>query len=88
MRDEYVDGSAHGEAPHGPAPHGQPAGEMYPGNPRMKIDRGNPNPSDRDLRVAALEATREKRDHMKRDAGARMENKVTGHPIMQRGGRE
>ena len=86
-REMYTDGSAMGEAPHGPAPQGQPAGEMYPGNGRMKIDRGNPNPSDRDVRIDAMYATIERRDHMKRDAGARMEREVSNANSMKLGRR-
>jgi hypothetical protein len=76
-REEYVDGSAYGEAPHGPAPQGQPAGERYPGNPRMQIDRGNPNPSDRAMRIDALYATIERND-IKSEAGERMMHHVNG----------
>lgn len=78
-RDSYIDGSAMGEAPSGPAPMGQPAGEMYPGNSRMQIDRSNPNPSDRDMRVDALYKTIESRDHLKRDAGNRMMERLNGN---------
>jgi len=89
-RKQYEDGltsAAFGMAPNGDAPQGQKAGEMFPGNGRMSIDRSNPNPSDRTLRVDALYATIENKSHMKRDAGAKMESALVGHPIMQRGGK-
>lgn len=63
--------AAFGEAPLGPEPQGQPAGEMYPGNPRMNIDTSNPNPADRSLRVSALYDTIERND-LKSEAGERM----------------
>ena len=76
-REVYVDGSAYGEAPHGPAPQGQPAGEAYPGNGRMVIDRSNPNPSDRALRIDALYETIE-RNNIKSEAGERLMHRVNG----------
>lgn len=72
----YIDGSAYGQAPMGPANMGQSADEPYPGNGRMSIDRSNPNPSERALRVDALYATTEKRGQMKREEGSRMAGQV------------
>jgi len=70
--DEGLTSGAFGQAPMGEQPMGQPAGEMYPGNPRMSIDRSNPNPSYQDLRVDALYQTIESKDMGKASAGARM----------------
>lgn len=77
MKESYRDGAAYGEAPTGPAPQGQSAGEMYPGNGRMKIDRSNPNPSDRAMRVDALYATIERND-IKSEAGEKLMHRVNG----------
>ena len=70
--EEGLTSAAFGEAPMGDQPMGQKAGEMFPGNPRMQIDRSNPNPSYRDLRMDALYNTIESNDHLKRGAGMRM----------------
>lgn len=74
--DNYIDGAAFGEAPMGPQPQGQPAGEMWPGNPRMQIRAGGPGPDDRSLRVDALYRTIESRDHLKARAGERMADRL------------
>lgn len=78
--ENYVDGSAYGEAPHGPAPMGQPAGEMFPGNGRLSIDRSNPNPALPDMRVEALYATIERND-IKSEAGERMMKQLKARGI-------
>lgn len=70
--EEGLTSAAYGEAPMGEAPMGQPAGELYPGNPRMNIDTSNQNPSERDMRVDALYQTIESRDLGKARAGERM----------------
>jgi len=76
----YVDGSAWGEAPTGPQPMGQPAGEMFPGNGRLSIDRSNPNPSLPDKRVEALYATIEF-NALKSEAGERMMKQLKARGI-------
>ena len=76
--DEGLTSAAFGLAPMGAQPQGQPAGEPFPGNGRMDIDRGNPNPSDRALRVDALYATIERND-IKSQAGERMMHQVLGN---------
>jgi len=81
--DEGLTSAAFGQAPMGEQPQGQKAGEMFPGNGRMVIDRSNPNPSDRELRMDALYNTIEDRDLMKRDAGARMEKAVDARAKIQ-----
>ena len=75
--DQGLTSAAFGMAPMGAQPQGQPAGEMFPGNGRMKIDTGNPNPSDRAMRVDALYATIERND-IKSEAGERMMHQLTG----------
>lgn len=75
--ESYVDGSAYGEAPHGAQPQGQQPGAMWPGNGDMRIDTGNPNPSDRAMRSEALYATIERND-IKSEAGERMMHRVNG----------
>lgn len=76
--EEGLTGAAFGMAPMGEQPQGQPAGEMYPGNGRMKIDRGNPNPSDRAMRIDALYNTIERND-IKSEAGERMMHQLLGN---------
>jgi hypothetical protein len=70
--EEGLTSAAFGMAPDGAQPQGQPAGEMFPGNGRMSIDRSNPNPAERDLRIDALYQTIESRDMGKARAGERM----------------
>lgn len=70
--ENYVDGSAYGEAPMGPQPQGQPAGAVWPGNPSLNIDRRDDTPGDRSIRVDALYRTIESREHSKEHAGERM----------------
>lgn len=72
--EEGLTSGAFGMAPMGEQPQGQVAGEMFPGNGRMSIDRSNPNPSYPDMRIDALYQTIESNDHLKRDAGNRMMN--------------
>jgi hypothetical protein len=76
--DEGLTSAAFGLAPMGAQPQGQPAGEMYPGNPRMQIDTGNPNPSDRAMRIDALYNTIERND-IKSEAGERMMHQLLGN---------
>lgn len=75
--DEGLTSGAFGMAPMGPANQGQPAGEAYPGNPRMQIDTRNPNPADRAMRIDALYATIERND-LKSEAGERMMHQLLG----------
>ena len=77
MSDGYVDRSAQGLAPLGTPNKGQSPGAEWPGNPNMKIDRSNPNPSDRDMRMDMLYATIERND-IKSEAGEKMMHRVKG----------
>lgn len=76
--DEGLTSAAFGQAPMGEQPQGQRAGEMYPGNSRMQIDRSNPNPSDRAMRIDALYSTIERND-LKSEAGERMMHQLLGN---------
>ena len=80
-RKQYEEGltsAAFGMAPDGAQPQGQRAGESFPGNGSMVIDRGNPNPSDRAMRADALYATIERND-IKSQAGERMMHQLLGN---------
>lgn len=80
-RKQYEEGltsAAFGNAPIGEQPQGQRAGETFPGNGRMVIDRGNPNPSDRAMRADALYATIERND-IKSQAGERLMHRIMGN---------
>ena len=76
--EEGLTSAAFGMAPMGEQPQGQRAGEAFPGDGRMVIDRSNPNPSDRAMRVDALYSTIERND-LKSEAGERMMHQLKGN---------
>ncbi len=75
---DYIDGSAYGQAPFGPAPGGQSPGAVWPGNSSINKSTANANPSDHAMRVDALYATIERND-LKSEAGERMMHQLTSN---------